>query len=214
MKPTLRRGLYAITDCVNLDTSEMLSKSELILQAGISVLQYRDKTTYTSRRIERAVGLQTLCKKYNTIFIINDDIRLARQINADGVHIGEDDADYHESRKLLGPDAIVGVSCYDKMELALLAERRGADYVAFGSFYSTSTKETIYNAGLELLTEAGYQLVIPVVAIGGITPENGLVLLKAGADMLAVVSSLYSSNDPKRVVSKFNALFKQTEPSE
>lgn len=208
-KPDLHRGLYVITDCVNFDTSDMLNKTELILEAGISVLQYRDKTHNPTLRQERALALQRLCKRYNTLFLINDDAVLAGRINADGVHIGREDAGYGECRELLGQHAVIGVSCYNQLQLALHAENDGADYIAFGSFYLTKTKTTEFKADTELLRQARSRLAVPVVAIGGITPENGAALVAAGADMLAVVSSVYSSPDPQRVVAEFNSLFNQ-----
>lgn len=207
VKPILQRGLYVITDCVNFDTTGLLHKTGLILEAGVSALQYRDKSSEATVRLERALALQQLCTRYNTVFLINDEVELGARIGADGVHIGREDADYAQSRACLGQHAIIGVSCYNQLERALFAQSNGADYVAFGSFFPTSTKTTEFRAHSELLTRAGSRLTIPVVAIGGITPENGASLIDAGADLLAVVSSVYSSNDPQRVVSEFNALF-------
>ena len=206
-KSDLHRGLYVITDCVNFDTPDLLSKTEQILEAGISMLQYRDKTHDPSLRLERALSLQGLCTKYRTVFLINDDVALAAQIDADGVHIGREDASYGECRELLGQDAVIGVSCYNQLQRALRAEKDGVDYVAFGSFFPTTTKTTAFSADTNLLSQARARLSVPVVAIGGITPENGAALVEAGADLLAVVSSVYSSDNPQRVVSEFNDLF-------
>jgi len=207
IKPVLQRGLYVITDCVNLDTGGLLHKTGLILEAGVPALQYRDKTPDASIRLERARALQQLCAGHNTVFLINDDVELAARIGADGVHIGREDAGYEQSRARLGQDAIIGVSCYNQLERALLAQENGADYVAFGSFFPTKTKNTGIRAYPELLVQARHRLTVPVVAIGGITPENGAGLIEAGADLLAVVSSVYSSDDPRQAVAEFNALF-------
>ena len=207
LKPALQRGLYVITDCVNFDTSGLLYQTGQILEAGISVLQYRDKTPDASLRLERAIALQGLCRRYNTVFLINDDVELAARISADGVHIGREDTIYERCRALLGPEAIIGISCYNQLELALLAQENGADYIAFGSFFPTMTKNTGIRAYPDLLVSARLRLTVPIVAIGGITPENGAGLIEAGADLLAVVSSVYSSEDPPRAVASFNSLF-------
>ena len=214
LKPALQRGLYVITDCVNLDTSGLLRKSRLILEAGVAVLQYRDKTPDAAIRMERALALQKLCTRYNTVFLINDDVELAVQVGADGVHIGREDAGYDQSRALLGRQALIGVSCYNQLERALLAEHQGADYAAFGAFYPTATKTTEFRAHPDLLIRAKRRLAIPVVAIGGITPENAAVLIGAGADLLAVVNSVYSREDPQQAVAEYNILFNKTSSSE
>jgi thiamine-phosphate pyrophosphorylase len=207
LKPGLQQGLYVITDCVNFDTHGLLSRTGQILEAGVAALQYRDKTPDATLRLERAVALQRLCRRYNTVFLINDDVELAARIGADGVHVGREDAAYERCRATLGPEAIIGISCYNQLDLALLAQNNGADYVAFGSFYPTTTKNTGYRADVTLLMSARRSLAVPVVAIGGITPENGAGLVEAGADLLAVVSSVYASDTPQQAVAEFNALF-------
>jgi len=207
LKRSLQRGLYVITDCVNFDTSGLLHQTGQILEAGVSVLQYRDKAPDTSLRLERAIALQGLSRRYDTVFLINDDVELAARISADGVHIGREDTTYECCRALLGPEAIIGISCYNQVEQALLAQEQGADYVAFGSFFPTTTKNTGIRASPDLLLSARRRLSVPIAAIGGITPENGAGLIEAGADLLAVVSSVYSSDDPRQAVAEFNALF-------
>lgn len=207
MKAELNRGLYAITDCENLYIDELLLKTERILDTGTSLLQYRDKSNDISKRYQRATLLQALCKRYNTTFIINDDIELALAISADGVHIGKDDFDFVETRKLLGDESIIGVSCYDDFDCALTAQDMGADYIAFGAFFHTDTKDHTTSADMELLIRAKVEIRIPVVAIGGITHENGGALVEAGADMLAVVSHLYHGDDQNHVTTKLNQLF-------
>jgi thiamine-phosphate pyrophosphorylase len=201
------RGLYVITDSERLDFPELYRRTEAILAAGVPVLQYRDKTAGPVPRRERALALRRLCDRHGTLFLINDDVQLARDIGGAGVHIGADDMSYDEARRLLGKSAIIGVSCYNRLDLAQDAQEQGASYVAFGAFFSTRTKLRTVPADTELLVRARTLARIPIVAIGGITPENGSTLLRAGADLLAVASGIYGSDDPGRVVCKFNVLF-------
>ena len=200
-------GLYIITDSDRLDFSTLYQRTESILEAGVPVLQYRDKAADQATRRERALAIQDLCSQQDTLFLVNDDVQLARDIGADGVHIGQGDLPYLEARQLLGEQAIIGVSCYNRLDLALDAQSQGADYIAFGAFFSTRTKSQTTPAQPELLRRAKLELVIPIIAIGGITLENGGTLLQTGADLLAVASSVYNSNDPIQVVLKFKQLF-------
>lgn len=202
------KGLYVITDCDKLDFQTLLSCTEKILATGVLLLQYRDKSTDRTRRFERASELKDLCQRTDTIFLINDDIQLAADIGADGVHIGRDDPSIGAARQLLGTDAIIGVSCYNEVERARDAQTAGADYVAFGAFYPTRTKDGTVKAGPDLLRRARSELSVPIVAIGGITPDNGGHLIAAGADLLAVVNSVYGADNPTQTVLKFNTLFK------
>lgn len=203
----LKRGLYAITDCERLSPAELLARTVRILKAGIVALQYRNKVdTYPARR-EQAVALQHTARQFASPFIINDDIDLAKDIDADGVHLGSDDASCAEARARLGAKALIGISCYDSVERAIEARRTGADYVAFGAFFPTTTKKPRTAASLELLRRARRVLDIPIVAIGGIRPGNAAPLIEAGADVLAAASALYGAPDPARVVGEFNALF-------
>lgn len=201
------KGLYVITDCEKLSFETMLQRTKLILETGVPVLQYRDKTTDHKLRHDRALVLKELCSKYQTIFLINDDVELAIDIKADGVHIGKDDLYYEDARRLLGDNAIIGISCYNDFEKAKAAQTTGANYVAFGAFFSTQTKNKTTKAEPGLLRKAKQGLSVPVIAIGGITPDNSDELVQAGADMLAVVSSLYDNDNPQQNVLKFNELF-------
>ena len=137
-----------------------------------------------------ALKLKILCQQYDCLFIINDDYELAKQVDADGLHIGKDDLTLSEARALLG-NKLIGMSCYNDFQNAIVAENDGADYIAFGSFYSSSTKPNAVKADTLLLQQAVEKLGIPVVAIGGITIENALDLVNNGADMLAVIGALY-----------------------
>ncbi|MGH8246104.1 MAG: thiamine phosphate synthase [Gammaproteobacteria bacterium] len=203
----LASGMYAITDCAALQTPELLARTDRILAAGIAALQYRNKTASFDEKLIEASAIRSLCVKHGTPLIINDDVDLALAVCADGVHLGIGDLNCADARARLGDDAIIGISCYDDLESAVNAQKSGADYVAFGAFFPTTTKAPRATADLDLLRRARPILNVPVAAIGGITPENAAPLLSAGADILAVVRSLYGSADPADVVLRFNRLF-------
>ena len=200
-------GLYAITDSRNLTTAELIAKTALILQSGANMLQYRNKTDNLHNREYQALQLQQLCHDYSVPFIINDDLKLAQKINADGIHLGRDDQTCEIARKILGPECIIGISCYNKIKLALAAELSGATYIAFGAFFPTTSKPDTSVATTALLSQARQQLNLPIVAIGGITPENGKKLVQAGADFLAVISGIYEAPDPALATRAFLNLF-------
>ncbi len=203
----IQSGLYGLTDYSLPSDDDVLAKSECLLKAGLGALQYRDKKARKNEeKIQIATALQELCKYYNTPFIINDDIELARSIQPDGMHLGKDDASINETREYLGP-LIIGCSCYNRVDMALAAQQQGADYVAFGSFYTSATKPEAIEAKPDTLIAARRQLKLPIVAIGGITPNNGKVLLEAGADILAASNVLYASGDYLTVLDAFNRLF-------
>ena len=151
--------------------------------------------------------MQEMCRQWNTLFIVNDDIELAKKLQADGVHVGRDDDDYRQARTTLGERVILGLSCYNNLDKARAAQADGVDYVAFGSVFPTTSKKTSVRASLDLIKEAKRKLKVPVAVIGGITPDNGKQLIDAGADLLAVISSVYQSPDPHETVKKFNQLF-------
>ena len=186
------KGLYAITES---DSKNLIEKVSLALEGGVSILQYRNKTADSQQQLKEATALASLCKEYNTYFIINDDMHLAQQIGADGVHLGKEDGSLLEARKLLGNKAIIGVTCYQDIETALQAEKQGADYVAFGSFFASPTKPHAPRASIELLQQAKQQISLPICCIGGITLDNAKGLIDNGTDMVAVISSLFSTND-------------------
>jgi thiamine-phosphate pyrophosphorylase len=201
------QGVYAITDCQNLNTEQLLETTEEILQAGIAMLQYRDKTLDQKERIYRANQLRKLCITHHVPFIINDDLELALNVNADGIHLGKDDTSPKNARELLGSDFIIGVSCYNSMERALQARDYNADYVAFGSFFPSQTKPGAVRALPELLTQTRKIIDIPLVAIGGITLENGGILIDSGADLLAIISGIYGQTNPEQATRSYNQLF-------
>ena len=202
-------GLYAITpECAN--TESLLRQVRQALSGGAHLVQYRNKGGDAGLRHEQASELLTLCKHFHVPLIINDYIRLADLTGADGVHLGKDDGSVREARLILGPDKIIGVSCYSDLQRALDAEAHGANYVAFGSFFPSPTKPGAAVAPLALLHEAQHCLNIPVVAIGGISADNATSLVEAGADAVAVISALFDSDDIGAAASHFALLFEKS----
>lgn len=195
------KGLYAITD-ENLISEENFEQAiESTLQGGSRIIQYRDKSKNQNKRLQQAALVRSLCTQYHATCIINDDIELAQAVHADGVHLGKDDIPILQARKILGENSIIGISCYDALSLALIAEKNGANYVAFGAMFSSSTKPEASKTSPRLISSAKKQLSIPVCAIGGITEENISQLINHGADMAAVISSLFSSSNIKNTAS-------------
>ncbi len=167
-------------------------------------MQYRDKKPIDARLLAKA--LVQLCHQFEVPLIINDDVELALAVGADGVHLGESDGSIQQARVELGGNAIIGVSCYNNIERAVDAQRQGANYVAFGRFFASSTKPLAAPAQLETLTKAKKMMTIPVVAIGGILPENGRDLIHAGADILAVIGGLMTK-EPELSARNYDDLF-------
>lgn len=200
------KGLYAITP-ESADTAALLEHTRLALEGGATVVQYRDKSDDAARRHEQASELAALCREFHVPFIVNDDLRLADLADANGVHLGKDDGTVREARLVLGPDKLIGVSCYADLGRALEAERAGADYVAFGSFFPSSTKPDAAHAPLPLLAVAREKLTVPIVAIGGITLDNCAILVETGASAVAVLSALYGATDIRTTAAAFAAKF-------
>ncbi len=199
MKHPAIHGLYAITDPALIPDRQLLPAAEAALRGGARLLQYRDKTATPAQRRHRASQLQTLCRQYGALFLVNDDPALAADIEADGVHIGQSDGGIARARQRLGPGKIIGVTCHGDLILAEQAAEAGADYVAFGRFFPSRTKPQAPPADSAILQQARKQLAIPLVAIGGIDAENGGRLLEQGADALAVIHALFSSPAPEHV---------------
>ena len=191
------KGLYAITDESLIAEEHFSEVIELALQGGARIIQYRDKSQNHQKRLQQANTLRSMCKQYQAISIINDDIDLAKAVNADGVHLGKDDSALLNARQKLGENAIIGISCYNDIELALTAEKNSADYVAFGTMFPSPTKPDAVTATPNIISEAKQQLTIPVCAIGGITGENIQQLIQHRTDMAAVISSLFAADDIK-----------------
>jgi thiamine-phosphate pyrophosphorylase len=198
------RGLYAITQTKNKSGDTIINEVIAALRGGAVIVQYRDKNPADALFL--AKELVKVCHQFNAPLIINDDIELAAMAGADGVHIGKEDGAIDQARKRLGNDAIIGVSCYNFVERALDAQEQGADYVAFGRFFPSSSKPLAAPAKIETLLQAKRLLTIPIVAIGGILPENGAQLLAAGADLLAVIGGLFDSQ-PEQSAQAYQALF-------
>lgn len=203
-----RRGVYAITDSTLVTRLGGLTAAvESTLRGGAVAIQYRDKGADRARRLGEARALRSLCHAYAVPLIVNDDVDLAREILADGVHVGNDDLSVGETRNLLGADAIVGVSCYDLPERALQAASEGASYVAFGSFFPSPSKPAAARVTVECLASVRSRIGIPVVAIGGITAANAAPVVAAGADFLAVISDIFGADDPEAATRKLACLF-------
>ncbi len=201
------KGLYAITD-QQLITEENFSASiEATLQGGTRIIQYRDKSDKQNKRLQQASLLRALCHQYHAICIINDDIELARAVNAHGVHLGKDDLSLTMARQMLGENAIIGVSCYNDLDRAMAAENNKADYVAFGAIFSSTTKPEANVAGLDIITKAKQQLSIPICTIGGITQENIQLVIQQGTDMAAVISGIFSAENIKQSTAALSQFF-------
>lgn len=201
-------GLYAITDSQLTPGAALAPAVEAALRGGARVIQYRDKGSDTARRQQEADALNALCHAHGALLIVNDDVELAAAAGAAGVHLGRDDPQLNAARKRLGSGAIIGVSCYNQLPRAQAAAEQGADYVAFGRFFPSLTKPDAVAATPELLREARRALDLPLVAIGGITPENGGLLLEAGADMLAVIHGVFGQADIEAAARRFAELFR------
>ncbi len=202
-------GLYAITPD-ELNTAELLRKVRSALQGGAEVIQYRNKLADATLRLEQVLALRQLTRDFDTTFIVNDDANLAALADADGVHLGGGDGSVATARALLGPTKIIGVSCYNRAPLAFEAVRQGTDYVAFGAFFPSGVKPEAVQAEVTLLHTVRSALSVPIVAIGGITQQNGADLVVAGADALAVISALWNAPDIEAAAQGFSTLFSRT----
>lgn len=197
-------GLYAITQTDNKSADTVIAEVAAALRGGAVIVQYRDKNPIDAENLARE--LVTLCHQHHVPLIINDDIELAARVGADGVHIGKEDGNIALAKKHLGDAAIIGVSCYNFVEQAIDAQAQGASYAAFGRFFPSSSKPLAAPAHIDTLKQAKRQLTIPIVAIGGILPENGAQLLTAGADLLAVIGGLFD-DQPEQSAKAYRALF-------
>ncbi len=194
MKPARINGLYAITPDIN-DSQRLISMVDAALDGGIDILQYRNKSSDRALRLQQASALLLRCRAYSVPLIINDDVELAMQIGADGVHLGASDGNLLEARKQLGQSMLIGASCYNQLELAQQAIANSADYVAFGAMFSSSTKPTAVKAPLSLLSDAKTALACPVVAIGGIRLDNISEIASTGANAAAIISELFDAHN-------------------
>lgn len=198
----MMRGLYAITPDI-ADTAALAAKVEQALKAGVALLQYRNKIISKDKRLLQARELAPLARGYGVPFIVNDDVEVALSVGANGVHLGKDDGELAAARTKL-PGRILGASCYSDLDQARVAVRAGADYVAFGSVFPSSTKPDAARAPLSLFRG---ELGVPLCAIGGITVENAPQLIAAGADLLAVISDLFDAPDIGARAAQYRKLF-------
>lgn len=207
--------IYLITPPVIDDMPAFLNSLDAALSAApVACLQIRLKGLEDSALVQAGTAITELVHTHDTVVILNDRPDLVDAMNADGVHIGQEDMDYYSSRQLLGNDAIIGVTCHNARELAFEAAKAGADYVAFGAFFETPTKTTLYRAELEILTWWNEAVEIPCVAIGGITGDNAKAVIEAGADFIAVSSGVWQHKDgPAEAVSQLSALCSAHSPS-
>lgn len=203
------RGLYAITDEKLIPKNNFTQTVEQALLGGARIIQYRDKSDDRTKRFSQASALKIICDQHNAVFIINDDIELALEVDADGVHIGIHDMPLTQARKRIGHKKIIGVSCYNKFELAEQAVTEGADYIAFGSFFSSQIKPNAAQATPDLLIKAKQQFDIPVCSIGGITSDNANLLIESGTDMVAIISDIYSSDNVLVASRRISQLFEE-----
>ena len=207
--PRLVRGLYAVTPDTS-DTERLVAAVSSAVSGGARIVQYRNKSAPEALALEQARVLKGVCASRGAALIVNDRIDLALETDADGVHLGGEDGSCVEARKKLGATKLIGISCYDRLELAREAARDGADYVAFGSFFPSRVRPDAVRAPLELLTQAARELAVPVVAIGGITSVNAVELIRAGADAVAVISAVFDAEDVTAAARSFETLFGET----
>ena len=202
------RGLYAITPDF-ADRSRLFADVEAALVGGCRIVQYRDKISSKPEQVARAKALRELTRHHAAALLINDDLALAALVDADGVHLGQDDGNLIAARSILGPDKILGASCYADLALAAAAHAAGADYVAFGAVYPSPTKPNAPRAGTGLFARARTELGATSCAIGGITLANAPPLIAAGADLLAVISDLFNAPDIAARAAQYQRLFEE-----
>ena len=182
------KGLYGITPDKDLDITLI---ENAIKKHKVNILQYRRKNKDEKNKLDEATKLLELCIQHNTLFIVNDDVNLCKIIGADGVHLGQNDVDVRYARNQLGKKSIIGVSCYNNLELAIEAENNGADYIALGAIFKSSTKPDAAYCSLSTIQNIKRNINIPIVGIGGVTFENQQSVLDAGCDSIAMIEGLF-----------------------
>jgi thiamine-phosphate pyrophosphorylase len=200
------KGLYLVTPDWD-DTEKLVAATEAGLRGGAALVQYRHKSATPELRREQARRLQMLCRDYARPFIVNDFVELCLELEADGIHVGGTDATVDQVRAAVGPQRIVGASCYGSLELAHAAQRAGASYVAFGGFYPSRVKKYEVATPPSIVAQAKAEIPLPNVVIGGMTPDNAVPLVAQGADMVAAISSVYMTDDPEAAARRFVQLF-------
>lgn len=200
------RGLYLVTPNWD-DTERLLAATESGLRGGAVLVQYRHKEAGPALRLEQATALLALCRRYGRRLVVNDHLDLCMRIDADGVHLGGTDVGPAPARRLLGPGKLVGASCYGQLALAHAAQEAGASYAAFGGFYPSPVKKYDFVTAPSILETARAQLRLPLVVIGGMTPENAAPLVARGADMVAAITAVYGDAAPETAARRFARLF-------
>lgn len=216
MRATTRfpRGLYGITPDWP-DTERLLTAIREAAQGGMKALQWRRKSGEADERLAQAREVGQLCKQLGLVYIVNDSVETALEVDADGVHLGRDDGSWLKARRQLGPIKLLGCSCYNELDLANEALEAGADYIAFGAVYPSTVKPEAVKASLDHIRQ-GRKLAdqlwpeAAVVAIGGIHAENALPVVRAGADSIAVISGIFESSDIRAAAAACAAVFTDT----
>lgn len=200
-------GLYAVTPD-DTDSARLLARVRAAREGGARLVQYRNKIADAAQRLQQATALCRLCREHDAALIVNDDVELALAVDAHGLHLGREDGSIAAARARIGPDKLLGASCYRDLANAERALAEGADHIAFGSFFVSTVKPGAVRSSPSLLGEAKRKFGVPVVAIGGINLENASVLINAGADSVAVITALFSAPDITQAARDFSALFK------
>ena len=199
---TIINGLYAITPD-EPDTDKLSAKVLAALEGGARLFQYRAKNLNETHQFFQAEVIKQLCDRYNANLIINDNAELCLHLDAFGVHLGKDDSTIESARKIIGAEKVIGVSCYNSSDRVAMAQDSGADYLALGAFFNTSTKPKAPKASLSLFKKVRAQSKLPIVAIGGITLENAPSLIIEGIKTMAVINSLFMSDNIEATTKQF-----------
>lgn len=199
-------GLYAITPDLE-NTNDLLNKVQQALEGRVQLIQYRNKLASEILRRKQAKLLLQLCREYGIPLIINDHLDLAIEIDADGLHVGQDDISVTKARNQFGQDKIIGASCYNNLNLAVQAEKEGADYVAFGAFFSSLTKPNTISVTMDLVDQAKKKISLPIVAIGGIKLANARTVIQGGCAAVAVCNDLFHTENIKTTATQYSQLF-------
>ena len=200
-------GLYAITLDLQQTLEELVTQVDAALRGGAVMVQYRRKTQSPATQRREAAALLAVCERHGGIFIINDDIDLALAIGAHGVHLGREDESYHALASDPARALLLGVSCYDSLTLARRAYAAGVDYLAFGSLFPSLTKPQAIPCTLAVIAQARREFKVPIVAIGGITPENGGPVVAAGAHFIAAIGGVFSQTSVTASAARYARLF-------
>lgn len=200
------QGLYILTDSRLYPHSQWPTRIEIIVAAGASVIQLREKTLSDAQLLPCALAIQEICKSYHVPLIINDRVELAKTIGADGVHLGKNDSSLQKARDYLGQHYYIGVSCYRSIYTAIRAMQLGADYVAFGRLFPSQTKRNAYACPLSVMQNARRHIDIPICGIGGITPSNAGKVVRAGASLIAVADWVFNADDPAAISEKMSGI--------